>query len=37
MLIVIVLIFGNLFLKLHTLPERLAHALYFSPPPLTNP
>jgi hypothetical protein len=25
MLIVIVLIFGNLFLKLHTLPERLAH------------
>jgi hypothetical protein len=24
-LIVIVLIFGNLFLKLHTLPERLAH------------
>jgi hypothetical protein len=25
MLIVILLIFGNLFLKLHTLPERLAH------------
>src|SRR5215210_2722110 len=25
MLIVIVLIFGNLFLKLHTLPERIAH------------